>query len=61
MRQGSSLACPTFKDTILNRVEKQTRDNRMKTLQPFALLEPAGMGAIMKNLREITYVGGGRE
>lgn len=47
-----------FKNMLLDRVENYTRYNRIKTLQPFELLEPAAMYAVMEKMSEKIYPAG---
>jgi CRP-like cAMP-binding protein len=47
-----------FKDTLLKEVEDFSQYNRIKTLQPFQLLEPAKMYAVMEKMTEQTYAPG---
>ena len=47
-----------FKDTLLREVEDFSQYNRIKTLQPFQLLEPAKMYAGMEKMTVRTYAPG---
>lgn len=47
-----------FKNMLQDKVEDYRRYNRIKTLQPFELLEPAAMYAVMEKMTEKTYPAG---
>ena len=44
-----------FKDVLLKRAAEYSRYDKIKTLQPFSLLEPDKMYALMARMNEITY------
>lgn len=44
-----------FRNMLMNKVHDYTQVNKIKTLQPFALLEPDKMCAIMEKMTEKTY------
>jgi CRP-like cAMP-binding protein len=46
---------PAFKNVLLKRAADLTRYDRIKTLQPFALLEPDRMYALLARMAEKTY------
>jgi CRP-like cAMP-binding protein len=46
---------PSFKNVLLKRADDLTRHDKIKTLQPFALLEPDRMYALLARMAEKTY------
>jgi len=52
------LSESAFKGMLQKRAQDYTHYNRMKTLQPFALLEPDKMYALMHRMTERTYAPG---
>ncbi len=46
---------PAFKKTLLKKAEEYTEYNKIKILQPFALLEPDRMYAVLARMIEKTY------
>jgi len=52
------LAEAAFREMLLDKVEDYRRYNQIKTLQPFELLEPAKMYALMEKMTEKTCADG---
>ncbi len=46
---------PTFRNVLIKRADELAHYDRIKTLQPFALLEPDRMYALMARMAEKTY------
>lgn len=47
-----------FKDNLIRQTAERTQYNRIKILQPFALLEPARMSAVMQKMEDRICVAG---